>query len=98
MSDVKKKIYLSGPITGTTDYKERFKAKREELEAQGYVVLDPTYILADLSWMDYMTIDLAMLEISDVVYMMKDWKQSAGAKWEHEKALIWEIPIIYEEN
>ena len=45
-----------------------------------------------------MTIDLAMLEISDIVYMMKGWEQSAGAKWEHEKALIWETPIIYEEK
>ena len=38
------KIYISGKITGTTDYMERFGNKQRELEQKGYEVVNPALI------------------------------------------------------
>lgn len=38
----RKRIYISGPITGTTDYKERFAAAADFLRKGGYKPVNPT--------------------------------------------------------
>lgn len=42
------RIYISGPITGTTDYKERFAVAEEKLKANGYEVVNPAKLAAAL--------------------------------------------------
>ena len=37
----KKVIYVSGKITGTSDYADRFSAVEDRLIAEGYEVLNP---------------------------------------------------------
>ena len=39
------KIYISGKITGTTDYMDRFGNKQRELEQKGYEVVNPALII-----------------------------------------------------
>ena len=38
---MKKVIYVSGKITGTSDYADRFSAVEDRLIAEGYEVLNP---------------------------------------------------------
>lgn len=92
-----KKIYISGSITNNPNYRVDFCRKYRELENSGkYIVLTPLMINAKLSWEDYMHIDFAMLEVCDVIYMMKGWEQSKGAKEELEHAKKLNLEIIYE--
>ena len=42
------KIYISGAITGTDDYMERFAKAEKELTEQGYSVINPAKVNAQL--------------------------------------------------
>ena len=42
------KIYISGAITGTDDYMERFSKAEKELAEQGYSVVNPAKVNAQL--------------------------------------------------
>lgn len=90
-----KKLYLSGAITNNPEYKKQFTRKYKELEEK-YIVLSPLFINANLEWKEYMHIDLAMIDVCDVVYMMKGWKDSRGAKIEEVYAQFKDKEIIYE--
>ena len=90
-----KKLYLSGAITNNPEYKKQFTRKYRELEEK-FIVLSPLFINANLEWKEYMHIDLAMIDVCDVVYMMKGWKDSRGAKIEEVYAQFKDKEIIYE--
>ncbi len=85
MNDVKlkQKVYLSGPITGVSDYRDRFGAIAVELERQGYTVLNPAAIPKGLNYGEYFPICLAMLDAAESVLMIPGWHQSRGACLEH---------------
>ncbi len=88
----KRKIYLSGPITGTSDYMERFLEAEAEMEEEGYAVINPAKVNAklpsppDTSYEQYMKMSLLMLSDADEIYMMLGWEDSKGAKLELEYA------------
>ena len=42
------KIYISGAITGTDDYMERFEKAEKELAEKGYSVVNPAKVNAQL--------------------------------------------------
>lgn len=90
-----KKIYISGAITNNPDYPMQFSKKIYEL-SKDYAVLHPLMIKADLSWKEYMRIDLAMVYVCDCIYMMKGWENSRGAKIEQFYAELLGKEIIYE--
>lgn len=85
-----KKVYISGPITGTTDYMERFAAVEQKLVAEGYEVINPAklneHFPADTSWETYMRESLKMLCECDAIYMLADWFRSRGATLEFNVA------------
>lgn len=87
----KEKIYISGPISGTEDYKERFEKAEKELKALGYRVINPAKVNANLpedtTWEEYMKISLCMLSMCDGIYMMEGWPLSRGARTEYHYAL-----------
>lgn len=80
------KVYLSGPITGTDDYMERFAKAEQELTEQGYVVVNPAKVNAQLPvstmWEEYMLMSMTMLDMCDTIYMLGGWQNSRGAKLE----------------
>lgn len=79
-------IYISGAITGTTDYIERFQKAEDELAAKGYRVVNPAKVcsyLPQLSHSEYMNICIEMLKPCDSVYFLKGWKNSVGASKEY---------------
>ena len=95
------KIYIAGKITGTSDYMERFEKAEIELTKLGYAVINPARVSAQLprevSYWDYITLGLAMLDICDVIYLLKDWEYSQGATLEYEYAKSKGIKIVTQE-
>lgn len=96
------RIYISGPITGTTDYRERFQAAEDKLRANGYEVVNPAEVTASLpkslTWEQYMGVAVCIMALCDSVYMLKGWQKSRGAKLEHKIMLGKGRKIFYEDG
>lgn len=95
------KIYISGKITGTTDYKQRFNnAELYLMNHSDCDIINPAKVNAELpestTYDEYMKMSLCMLSMCDTIYMLKGWKDSKGAKLEHEYAKAHNYNIIYE--
>jgi len=88
MAKKKQVIYLSGRITGLDNYKELFDAEQKRLEAEGHVVINPCILPEGLSYEEYMHIDFALIDISNRLHMLKNWKDSSGAirEWNYAHA------------
>ena len=53
-------------------------------------------ILGKASWQTYMKNSIAVMVTCDEVHFLKDWKESKGAKIEHQLALDLDIKVVYE--
>lgn len=93
------KIYISGKITGTTDYIQRFESAEKAL-SKYYTVINPAKVNAQLpkepTWEEYMKMSMCMLEMCDAIYMLKRWEDSKGAKLEYEFANSHNYKIFFE--
>ena len=71
------KVYISGPISGTDDYIERFAAAEKYLQKRGYEVVNPARENASLPegtrWQEYMGESLKMLCGCDAIFMLRNW-------------------------
>ena len=96
------KIYLSGPITGTDNYRENFQEAIRRLNNDGqYDIINPAELCqvmpaATTSWEDYLQICIRLLEMADAIVMLPGWRESRGAQREYGFALasdkiIWEM-------
>lgn len=68
-------IYLSGPITGSSDFAAVFDRVRQELEEGGVSVINPAGlngVASDgvLGYEDYMTIDKMLLSKAEALDLM----------------------------
>lgn len=94
------RVYLSGPITGTQGSRERFGRAERMFAERGIAVVNPERTLAcmpeGLVHGDYMHVALAMLDICDVVYMMRGWRRSKGCKMEIKRAEKLKKVIFFE--
>ncbi|MCD7724909.1 MAG: DUF4406 domain-containing protein [Clostridiales bacterium] len=97
-----KKIYISGAITGTDDYMERFEAAEKALTEQGYIVINPAKINAQMpketTYEEYMKVSMTLLDMADGIYMLKGWRESLGANREYGYALGKDKVIKYEDE
>ena len=95
-----KRVYISGAITGTTDYIQRFAKAEEELTKQGFSVINPAKVNAqmpdDTTYAEYMQMSFTMLDMCDYIYMLKGWNTSRGANRELGYAMAKNIIIMYE--
>ena len=89
MQDTTKKgrVYLSGPITGTNDYMEKFAQAEAALTAAGYAVINPARICQPLmdaafTWQEYLDLDLYLLSRCTKICMLPGWEKSRGARME----------------
>lgn len=95
-----KKVYISGPITGTKDYLEKFEDIETALVLvhQGVEVINPAKVNANLpestTWEEYMRMSLCMLSMCDGIYMMEGWQQSRGANLEYAYAKGMGITVL----
>lgn len=87
------KIYISGKISGTTDFRERFKEAEKKIIDAGHEAVNPVELLHehDLSWESYMKEDIKAMMDCDAVFMIGDWNQSEGARIEHN--LAWNVGL-----
>lgn len=94
------KIYLSGAITGTNDYMERFKAAEEKLTLDGHTVFNPAAVNSmmptETTYEEYMRVSFTLLDMCDVIYMMRGWQDSKGANREYGYALGKDMTILEE--
>lgn len=94
------RVYISGKITGNSNYMEEFSRAQTYLEEKGYAVCNPAATCATLpletKYEEYMKIALTMLNMCDAIYMLLSWKDSNGAKIEHEKAMEKGMILLYE--
>lgn len=97
---MKKKIYISGAITGTDDYKERFHQAECYLTRKGYEVINPTkldlILPENTQYEEYMHACMALIELADAVYMLDGWQDSKEANREYGKACGLGMKLIFE--
>lgn len=94
-------IYISGKITGCDNYHEQFEKAETYFKILGYKnVINPVKIDHgnNKDWHQYMITDLKVLLESkpQCMYMLKNWRDSKGARIEHAIALETGMHIFYE--
>ena len=95
----RKKVYISGKITGIENEAPLLFAKAEgHLIQSGHDPVNPMSLphLHDKKWTSYMKEDLIAMLKCDGAYFLKNWRQSTGAIIEHMIAEILDMEIIYE--
>ena len=94
------KIYISGPITGTDDYMERFAKAESILTEAGFSVVNPAKVNAempkDTTYCEYMEMSYTMERLCDAVYFLEGWQHSNGAMTEFEYAYEHKKIILFE--
>ena len=86
------KIYISGRITGTNDYRERFQAAAEKIRNRGHepvnpVKLDQILDPATTTWTQFMLASRGLLRACHGIYVLPGWEDSKGARLEHDEAI-----------
>ena len=94
------KVYISGPITGQNNYRERFAAAEEILKKAGYEPINPAEELAEMpvntTHDEYMERAIALLAMCEGIYMLEGWENSKGAHIEFEYATRHKLTICFE--
>lgn len=80
-------VYIAGKIAGDENYREKFKLAQTKLEAKGFIVLNPAELPEGMPYESYMKIGFAMIDMSNIMYMLKDYKDSPGANRELTRGL-----------
>lgn len=84
------RIYISGKITGTTDYMTRFGKADLILKGKGFDVVNPARVCSQLpdtlTHDEYMKICIPLLSLCDSIYIMTGYEDSVGAMMELEWA------------
>lgn len=96
-----KKVYISGQITGLeeSEYKKLFNTAEDVLLSFGYdpvnpIALDEAEATNGWTWHDYMKRDIKLLCGCDYIYLLPNWKNSKGAKFEYMIADMLQIPCL----
>jgi hypothetical protein len=89
--------YLSGKITGDSEYRAKFEKYQKVYEACGMyeTVISPAMLPEGLRRESYMPICFELIKAADVVIMLPDWKDSPGAKLEKAFAEYQKKPVIF---
>lgn len=80
----KKKLFISGPVSGKAYYWKAFEEAKTYYTGQGYAVMIPSDLPAGMLCADYARVCLAMVDSADEVAFLPGWEESAGARLEME--------------
>ena len=75
---MKKVVYISGPITGVSEYRRAFEQAEQDIVAAGYIPLNPARLPEGLSNAQYMRINFAQIDAADAVLLLDGWEKSRG--------------------
>ena len=93
------KIYVSGRIKDYPQYFAHFKRVQNSLEDRGFEVVNPCELTKDdLTYGQFMKLDIIHMLECDAIYMLEDWEKSVGARCEHLVAALCELDIFYEDG
>ncbi len=103
---MKKRVYISGPISGhdKEESKARFQRAEYELISKGYEVFNPMMngLPFNAPTSKHMLVDLNELtrvdKPYDVIYLMKGWNHSAGCWTEFKVALAIGLEVLAEQD
>ncbi len=91
-------IYLSGPITGQSNYVETFNQVADELKKRGFAVVNPANLFmvldASASWEEFMSIDAELLRMCDYMIQLPGWEKSLGCQREYGMALERDMVVL----
>lgn len=93
-------IYISGKITGTTDYVKRFMKRELELrkEYPNAEIINPAnmnhVMPISSTWNDYMRMCYMLLDMADALSQLPDWKESPGACCEYGYSIAKNLYIL----
>lgn len=94
------RIYISGAITDVKNYEENFKKAEEYWIGQGHDCFNPAALNAvlpkNMTYEEFMVIDLLLIDMCDAVYMLNGWEKSCGANREYSYALARDKTILKE--
>jgi hypothetical protein len=93
------RIYIAGKVTGEDLGKVfvKFNAPEAAMIKRGHEVVNPMRITSQRwSWERCMKVCIDNLLTCNAIYMLNDWKDSRGAKIEHELAKIYGLKIMYQ--
>lgn len=94
----KKKVYISGQITGLEKGKSRkeFERAESEIRRMGFEPVNPwkNGLTNEASYGDHIRADLKMLAECDMIYMLRGWEYSNGARLEHSVACACGMEIL----
>ena len=92
-------IYISGPIEGVDNYREKFERAKRIIEKGWNRVINPAALDLDgLTREQMLGVDLLLLSLCDTIYMLKGWEQSCGANREYGYALAKGLDIMFERD
>lgn len=97
---IKNRIYISGKITGLPIEVAltMFNNATDLFENNDWDVVNPMTLNHDhdLSWENYMRVDLIALLKCSHIYMLKNWHTSKGANIEYNLAKDLGLTVIFE--
>ena len=96
----KKKVYISGKMTGMTkeESKALFARAEMDLTAKGYKVINPWKIRVPKYYSGQLLRSLKELSKCDAIYLLENWLDSNGAKCEFWFARGMGIEIMLEDT
>lgn len=96
------RIYISGAMTSDPGHRKKFQETEDKLRLQGHDAVNPArvadIIRTDMTWDEWMSIDIGLLKVCDAIYMMAGYKDSRGANRELGFAMGAGMRVIYEEE
>ncbi len=93
------RFYISGPISGTVDYKQRFREAAERLRMIGIDYVNPTGLASTLpegTHEEYLSVCLRLLSKCDALLLLPGAEDSEGCKSEWLEAKRLDLPIYYD--
>lgn len=90
-----KRVYISGPISGVSDFKTRFQRVEDALrDLNPKQILNPANLPEGWTYKQYMEACCTMVFNSEAIVMLDGWAESMGAKAELALAASLKLPVF----